>query len=147
MALKTRAQERHLERMKQWQFQKGDSPNPGGVSAVSMNTARMVALDALKSRQIMADALARTLERVVNEADTDEEADAAVLRTMSNQNIRFLKETEDRGMGTAVQSVLFDGKHEVGPPTAITRRIVDPAASDDGAGDTDTSVGDTSTPS
>ena len=44
----------------------------------------------------------------------------------------MLRDTENRAFGTPVQSVTVDGRHEIGEPGTITRRVIDPSGMGDG---------------
>lgn len=132
------AMERHIEKnLKPTQWKKGQSGNPQGVSSEQKKLELENAKIATRIRNGLLKSLSSRLEKALEDGD-----DGAVSLIKADY-LRLLKESEDRGLGTPVQSVLFDGNHSIGEPGEIVRRVIDPV----GVGHTDTEMGDTSAPS
>lgn len=114
-------------------FKPGDVGNPKGKTSAQKKQEYKNAEAATRLRGRMLQSLenelnaadAATLAAVMaNDPGAVETVDAA--RAMINANIlKLLKDTEDRGLGTPVQSVMLESPQGTMTPKVITRRIVD----------------------
>jgi hypothetical protein len=114
-------------------FKKGENRNPQGKTSAQKTQEYANALTATRLRGRMLEAL----ENELNEADEAELA--AVMennpdrvktvnaaKLMINANVlKLLKDTEDRGLGTPIQSVNIESPSGTMTPAVITRQIVD----------------------
>jgi hypothetical protein len=114
-------------------FKKGDVGNAKGKTSEQKKQEYRNAEIATVLRGRMLEALLNELE----EADADElvsvmQNDPEGVRTISaaklmiNANVlKLLKDTEDRGLGTPIQSVNIESPEGTLTPSVITRQIVD----------------------
>lgn len=75
-------------------FKKGQSGNPGGITAEQKSLAMQNAERAVRIR----DRFLRSLEAKLNDSDMD-----AVLEMLDAQSLKLIKDSEDRGLGQPVQ--------------------------------------------
>ena len=114
-------------------FKKGENRNPQGKTSEQKKQEYKNALIATRLR-------GRMLEALENELIEADEAELAAVmendpkrlkkvnaaKLMINANVlKLLKDTEDRGLGTPIQSVNIESPSGTMTPAVITRQIVD----------------------
>lgn len=139
-------------------FEAGESGNPGGKTSAQRTAEISNAESATRLRGRMLAGLERELKKAddahaeaVANGDSDEVEAADAALGMINANIlKLLKDSEDRGLGTPVQSVNVESPNGTMTPRPsmpltnlseadldILERLTDKAANPDGAGEAD----------
>lgn len=104
-------------------FKKGQSGNPGGIPRETLRLIRENAQRATRIRSLMLEALEKKLTRALEQDDV---AAAASIQAEINT---FLKDSENRGLGTPTQQVQLTGA-EGGPVQTINREMSDAEAAE-----------------
>jgi hypothetical protein len=102
------------------QFGAGESGNPIGKTTKQRDAEIANAEKATLVR-------GRLLDAVI---EATEAGDTASLQFIEAGVLKLLKDAEDRGLGTAVQSLNVESPNGTMTPQLITRRVVDPKEDD-----------------
>jgi hypothetical protein len=114
-------------------FKKGENRNPQGKTSAQKKQEYANAEVATRLRGRMLEALENELIEAdeaelaaVMENDTKRLKKVNAAKLMINANVlKLLKDTEDRGLGTPIQSVNIESPSGSMTPAVITRQIVD----------------------
>jgi predicted transcriptional regulator len=114
-------------------FKKGENRNPQGKTSEQKKQEYRNAEAATRLRGRMLEALEQELDEAdeaaivaVMENDPDRVKEVNAAKLMINANVlKLLKDTEDRGLGTPIQSVNIESPSGTMTPAVITRQIVD----------------------
>ena len=99
-------------------FQKGSAPNPKGKTSEQRKMEVQNAETATRLRAMFLQAMEARLNGLA--ADGPE----AAVMALTNEALRLIKESEDRGLGTPVQSVDLSSKDLTMSPAAQTDAVL-----------------------
>lgn len=94
--------------------------NPIGKTSAQKRLEMENAERATRLRNAMLSALEKQL------ADAEAEGDAQAIGMINKDILKLLKDSEDRGLGTPVQSVNVESPQGTMTPQTVTRTIIDP---------------------
>jgi hypothetical protein len=104
-------------------FKPGDSGNPVGKSSEQRRLEIANAERATRIRARMLEALEAELDRL--DREDEGEAKTAATAAIKADILKLLKDTEDRGLGTPLQSVKHTGDGEA-PVHLVQHVVIDP---------------------